>query len=463
MNGSTRGLINLLRGWPNPALLPAAQIKAAAASALSDPEVSTPGLLYGPDAGYEPLRQQLATWLTSFYRPSQPIEPERICISGGASQNLACILQVFSDPVYTRHVWMVSPTYFNACRIFEDSGFGGRLRSVPEDDEGIDIVYLEQELQKAEKRARLDSNDKPEFKSPRTFRKIYRHLVYAVPTFSNPSSMTMSLQRRQQLVSIARRYDALIITDDVYDQLQWPTDSASKRPMSTEAALPRIVDIDRTLDGGCERPDSDGFGNSVSNGSFSKIVGPGVRTGWAEGTKKLAYGLSQCGSSRSGGAPSQLTATFMSNLLESGELQHHIVRTLQPAYARRYYSLMSAINRYLVPLGVELPQEDRDHMGGYFVWFALPPPLDATRVAVRAKEAYNLIVAPGVMFGVNGDAEVVHLKRRIRVCFAWEQEAALEEGIARLGEVVRDMQKELDKQGPEDLSTPVNWSESNFR
>lgn len=95
MNGSTRGLINLLRGWPNPALLPAAQIKAAAASALSDPEVSTPGLLYGPDAGYEPLRQQLATWLTSFYRPSQPIEPERICISGGASQNLACILYVY--------------------------------------------------------------------------------------------------------------------------------------------------------------------------------------------------------------------------------------------------------------------------------------------------------------------------------------------------------------------------------
>lgn len=53
----------------------------------------------------------------------------------------------------------------------------------------------------------------------------------------------------------------------------------------------------------------------------------------------------------------------MSNLLESGELQHHIVRTLQPAYARRYYSLMSAINKYLVPLGVELPQVDREHMG----------------------------------------------------------------------------------------------------
>lgn len=161
MNGSSQRLINLLRGWPNPALLPVAQIKAATASALSDPDISTPGLLYGPDAGYEPLRQQLALWLTSFYQPSQPIAPERICITGGASQNLACILQVFSDPVYTRHVWMVSPTYFMACRIFEDSGFCGRLRSVPEDNEGIDIEYLVREIQKAEKEAESKGNIEP--------------------------------------------------------------------------------------------------------------------------------------------------------------------------------------------------------------------------------------------------------------------------------------------------------------
>lgn len=69
------------------------------------------------------------------------------------------------------------------------------------------------------------------------------------------------------------------------------------------------------------------------------------------------------GSSWSGGAPSQLTATFMSKLLESGDLQQHIVQVLQPAYARRYYSLMSAIEKYLIPLGVELPPESRDLMG----------------------------------------------------------------------------------------------------
>lgn len=161
MSGSSHRLINLLRGWPNPTLLPVAQIKAAASAALSDPDVSTSGLLYGPDPGYEPLRQQLAKWLTLFYQPPETIGFERICISGGASQNLACVLDVFSDPIYTRHVWMVSPTYFNACRIFEDDGFFGRLRSVPEDEEGIDIDFLDHEIQKAEKEAKSKGNNEP--------------------------------------------------------------------------------------------------------------------------------------------------------------------------------------------------------------------------------------------------------------------------------------------------------------
>lgn len=104
----------------------------------------------------------------------------------------------------------------------------------------------------------------------------------------------MSLSRREELVQIAREFDALIVTDDVYDQLQWTAkfDSPSTSYPS-RAIQPRIVDVDRFFNGGAERTGSDGFGNSVSSGSFSKIVGPGCRTGWAEGTTKFAFGLSQ--------------------------------------------------------------------------------------------------------------------------------------------------------------------------
>lgn len=90
---------------------------------------------------------------------------------------------------------------------------------------------------------------------------------------------------------LARRYDALIIADDVYDFLQWPSDpSVAEENFNGETALlPRIVDIDRYIDGG----PIDEWGNAFSNGSFSKLIGPGMRVGWAEGTEKFSYGLSQ--------------------------------------------------------------------------------------------------------------------------------------------------------------------------
>ena len=156
----TKHQINLLRGWPNPSLLPTSQIQTAANTALSDASVSTPGLLYGPDPGYQPLRKSIAEWLDDFYAPTMSsisststskqadADPERICITGGASQNLACLLQVFTDPVYTR-VWMVAPCYFLACRIFEDAGL--RTRAVAEGGGGVDLAGLEKGLEEAER------------------------------------------------------------------------------------------------------------------------------------------------------------------------------------------------------------------------------------------------------------------------------------------------------------------------
>lgn len=118
-------------------------------------------MCYGPDAGDSRLRRNVASWLTKFYQPSEPVSEERICITGGASQNLACLLQVFTDPVYTRNVWIVAPAYMLSFRIFEDAGFHKKLRAVPEDDEGIDIEYLRREIEKSEAKAQKDNNNAP--------------------------------------------------------------------------------------------------------------------------------------------------------------------------------------------------------------------------------------------------------------------------------------------------------------
>lgn len=274
----------------------------------------------------------------------------------------------------------------------------------------------------------------------------------------------MSLRRREQLVSLARAHNALIITDDVYDRLQWPTTAETSEPPKSpkKALLPRLTDIDRNLPP--HPTDPRHFGHTISNGSFSKILGPGLRTGWADATPTFAYGLSQCGSSRSGGCPSQLVATMITEVLKNGDVQEHISSVLIPSYARRWAKMMSAIEEYLVPLGISVSKvslSGKDVFGGYFIWFELPEGMSAARVATRAKEDQNLVVAHGNLFEVYGDEDAVKFHRWTRVCFSWEDEEILEEGIRRLAEVVKNISKSSlqDRQenatSAESLRTPM--------
>jgi len=144
----------------------------------------------------------------------------------------------------------------------------------------------------------------------------------------------------------------------------------------------------------------------------------------------------------------------MTELLKSGDLQHHIIDVLQPTYARRYHSMMSAIEKYLVPLDIQLPQTEREVVGGYFIWLTLPGPLIADDVAIEARQEESLIIGPGPLFGVYGDAHEEGLKDKVRLCFAWEEEELLPEGIQRLSRVIRAMQNEqLAGHGANDIPT----------
>nr|POE73076.1 uncharacterized protein CFP56_31015 [Quercus suber] len=454
---ATKSPINLMRGWPNDSLLPVELLKDAAQNALSDPSVAYPGMAYGPDHGYQPFRKAMAAWLTAFYQPTAPISANRIVATGGASQNLGCMLAVFTDPEYTRNVWIVAPAYFLAFRIFEDAGLGSKMQAVPEDEEGLDIERLREEMAKSDEKAKRDEVNRPRYKDERPGAKFYRHLIYCVPTFANPSSRTMSLKRRQQLVRLAREHDALVISDDVYDFLQWPADASGDVESLETARLPRLVDIDRDLEGGVGRRGADGFGNACSNGSFSKIVGPGIRVGWAEGTEILANAISQAcvtpksvsemsssllssrilsGTTRSGGAPSQLTTTYVTPLLTSGSLRNHISTVLQPEYAWRYNAMTKAITSYLLPLGFALPQPSRDVVGGYFTWLSLPETITAEALAKRCLDEENVVIAPGPLFEVHGQ---ISFNGHIRLCWAREEKSLLAEGVKRVAAAAKRM------------------------
>ncbi|KAL4898160.1 pyridoxal phosphate-dependent transferase [Aspergillus ambiguus] len=437
---SSKTHIDLATGYPAPSLLPAEQLKDAAAIALSNQTVWEDGMVYGADPGYLPLRENIAKWLTGFYASPKNIPVERICITGGASQNLACILQVYTDPIKTRKVWIVEPSYYLGFRIFEDAGFGGRLHGVPEGMDGVDIAFLENALE--EDNRPFNVSDKPGLspvKPSYPYRKFYSHVIYCVPTFSNPSGVIMSRPRREALLRLARKYDALIIADDVYDFVHWDVDSQSGRANdydNMKALQPRFVDLDDMLDGGPQ----DEFGNCVSNGSFSKILGPGCRVGWAEGTAKFTYGLSQAGSTRSGGAPSHLMSTFVNELFINNFISTNIASTLLPTYRRRYFILDSAIRAHLLPLGVTFnpATSSRSSAGGFFFWLKLPSPLTAHEVLEVALREQNLRFGIGPLSALpEGNERYSGYEEMIRLCFTRIDEGELTRGVVRLATVLR--------------------------
>ncbi|KAK5269361.1 Valine--pyruvate aminotransferase [Exophiala xenobiotica] len=416
---SSHQFIDLFRGWPAESLLPTAVLQEASREVLADTDRATEALLYGPASGETSLKKALTTYLSQFY--SSPwTKPSRLTVTAGASASLANILQVYTDPGYTKNVIMVTPTYFLATRIFEDNGFAGRLKGVPEDEEGLDIDRLREILAVAE----MKGPRGPRTKRPLGGQKLYRYIFYCVPTFANPSGKVISLRRRQQLVDTARVHDALIITDDVYDMLHWNPSFPGK------AVMPRLVDIDHAFGGGV----ASDFGHVVSNGTFSKLLGPGLRTGWTESTAQFARGLSRGGSLSSGGSPSQFTAAIVAEALTSGSLQAHLEGVLLPSYRDRAMSAVKAVNDYLVPHGAVLDaKESKSHseqedqkkqpavQGGYFLYVHLPQELAASKFAEFVAHDQNVSVASGEIFEVSGE-ERMPIPHSLRICFAWEED-----------------------------------------
>ncbi|EOD46041.1 putative aminotransferase protein [Neofusicoccum parvum UCRNP2] len=425
-----RAPIDLQLGWPSTTLHPTAPLLAAAPAILSSPTTSAAALNYGPGHGHEPLRAAIARWLTSAYAPATAsgaayaIPASRVLVGNGASATLLSAALRFADARYTRCVWMVEPTYFLASPIFADAGFEGRLRGVPEDAEGIDLAFLRAAVERVEREVAAGTgewgrlglrSEEPERKGLGPCR-VYRHVLYMVPTWSNPSAKTMSLRRREEVVRLARELDVLVVTDDVYDVLRWPVEEG----VGVEALgplPPRIVDVDRVLDGG-------------------------VKDG---------------GSTRSGGNPAHFSSMFIHQLISTGALQKHISTVLVPTYQRRYHALLKAIKDHLVPLGVVIdtgkPYETSlssnsqasnavskqpDSAGGFFTYLMLPPDLPpAGKLAAVAREKHKVKFAFGDMFRIEGDPgsadrakEKGGFEMGIRLCWAWHEEEELAEGNA---------------------------------
>ena len=190
----------------------------------------------------------------------------------------------------------------------------------------------------------------------------------------------MSELKCQKVVDLARRFNILVCCDDVYNLLHY----TSKTKKSTIAAPKRLVSYDNQKD------NDYGSGHVISNGSFSKILAPGVRVGWIESSTEIISRLAKCGMVDSGGSVNAVTSGIIASSIELGLLPSHIAK-LRSEYGKRMEACLNILHNKL-PDGFECNEPG----GGYFLWITGPiGSFDGDRFSHYCMEKFNVKVLPG--------------------------------------------------------------------
>ena len=372
-------VISFAGGLPAPEVFPAQQIMDATRRVLE--QHADTALQYGATEGYRPLRELLVRHMGRY---GIEVGPENVLITSGAQQALDLVGKAFINP--GDRVVTEDPTYLGAIQAF--STYEAHYVTVPVDDDGMCVNRLEEALRAA-----------PKF-------------IYVLPNFQNPSGVTLSLARRHRLVELAARYGTPIVEDDPYGQLRYSGEH-----------VPAIVKLDADLHG-CAHGERSFRGSVIYLGTLSKTLAPGLRIGWvvasAEVVAKLAV-LKQ-------GADLH-TSTFVQMVAheaaQGGFLDRH-VKLIRRVYVERRDAMLRALERHAPP-GVRWTRPQ----GGLFLYLTLPPGVLAADVLKDALAA-KVACIPGTAFHPLGGGT-----GSMRLNFSYSRPEVIEEGIARLGAVLR--------------------------
>ena len=367
------GVIELGFGEPDPALFPAAGLADACRSALADG--GTVALPYGGNNGPTALRRRVAERLTDLEGTATRLD--ETLISGGNSQALDHLVTLFCRPGDV--VLVERPTYSLALGILRDHPVA--IEALAFDADGLDVDALERRL--VEARA-----------TGQTVR-----LLYTIPTFHNPTGVSLSAARRRRLVEIAAAHKLLVIEDDVYRELWY---DAPAPPSLWSIATPGTV---------------------LRLGSFAKTLAPGLRVGWVNAAPEQIERIATSGLNDSGGCPSQFAAVVVERFLASGSYDPHVAE-LRAAYTARRDVLAAALTERL-PTGCAFARPS----GGFFIWVALPEGLRAGDL-LAAAEAAGVSYVPAARSHLDG------FDGGLRLAFTLYGIEQLAAAAARLGDTI---------------------------
>lgn len=370
--GADPSIISFGGGYPDPTLFPASELETAFAEVIRAPGGLS--MQYAPSDGLPRLREQVAALMAA---DGTPCRAEDVLILQGSQQGLGFAATMLVDPGDV--IVTEDPTFLGARIAFDPAE--PAYAAVPMDAEGMRMDALEEVLAT----------------TPRV------RMIYVIPEFQNPTGVTLSLARRKRLIELANRHDLVVLEDTPYRQIRFAGET-----------LPTLKSLDTE-------------GRVILLGSFSKVLVPGLRLGWAVAAPAL-LGRMKLLKVAADTQTSTLNMAAASLYLERYDLSAHVA-TLRTAYRRKKEVMLDAIRRHF-PQDVTVT----DPEGGLFTWATFAEEFDATAfmrdVALpRARVAY---VPGGTFFPVAERAN------HARFNYSAQSDERIVAGIAALGAALKD-------------------------
>lgn len=369
-------VVSLSAGNPAPEAFPTEAIAEISAKILAERPVDV--LQYSVTEGYPPLRRAVWDYMQTKYNVGN--ENDDILITSGAQQ----VMDLFTKTVCNEGDTVIceAPSFIGSLNSFRS--YNCRLCGIPMDDQGMRPDLLEKALQ-TEKNVRF---------------------IYIIANFQNPSGITTSFERRKAVYELAKKYNVMIVEDNPYGELRISGEN-----------VPCIKSLDTE-------------GLVVYAGSFSKVLSPGMRIGYAIAPKPVLQKMVVCkqGEDVHTNTWAQMVAhEFMTNYDFEGHLA-----SLREIYKKKANFCMDLLDKYLVPAGISYSRIE----GGLFIWCKLPDNAKISMTEFCKQAVLNKVcVVPGNAFLTDETEQC----SSFRINFSTPTDEQLEKGIRILGKLASEV------------------------
>jgi 2-aminoadipate transaminase len=333
-------------------------------------------LQYGSGQGDLRLRERICEVMS--LEGIRGASPDDVVITVGSQQGLDLVSKVFLDPGDV--VLAEGPSYVGALGTFEAAQ--AEVIHLPMDGDGLVPVVLEEMLERLTREGRRAK------------------FLYTVPTFHNPAGVTLSVERRPQIIALAEKYDLLIIEDNPYGLLGF---DGSTLPALRSMSDSRVIYL----------------------GSFSKTFAPGMRVGWVLASHAVREKLVLVSEAQIL-CPPTFSQFVVAEYLDSQPWQEQ-VKVFAELYRDRRDAMLAALTA-LMPAGCTWTEP----RGGFYVWMTLPDGIDAKVMQPRAVHA-RVAYVPGIGFYADGNG-----RHELRLSYCYPEPDRIREGVRRLAGVIEE-------------------------